>query len=313
MNTISVNQQNTEQQDPARLHIAIQKSGRLAEDSIGLLKQCGVKLVKSKDQLFCKSSNFPIDVFFVRDDDIPAFVDGNVCQVGMVGENVLIEKQQAAMLEGAEGMFQNIEKLMDLGFGKCRLSLAVPQSADYGGPKTLAGKTIATSYPGILSRYLKSQNIQAKLVKMEGAVEIAPRTKLADAICDLVSTGSTLALNGLIEKDIVLESQAVLIKNPNLSEEQKVILDRLMMRLNGVRRAQSSKYIMLHAPVSALEDLQKALPGSESPTIVPLEGREDLVAIHAVCDEGVFWDTMEDLKARGATSILVLPIEKMLD
>lgn len=296
-----------------RLNIAVQKSGRLAEDSIDLLKKCGIKLVRSKDQLFCKSSNFPIDVFFVRDDDIPTFVASNVCQIGMVGENVLIEKQQSAMMDNTDSQLKNIEKLLDLGFGRCRLSLALPQNDDYEGLATFNGKTIATSYPGILSRFLKSQNIKADIVTMEGAVEVAPRTNMADAICDLVSTGSTLALNGLVEKDIVLTSQAVLVKNPDMSAEQTAILERLMLRVNGVRRAQASKYIMLHAPKDRLEEIQKALPGSESPTIVPLEGRDDLVAVHAVCDEGVFWDTMEDLKERGASSVLVLPIEKMLD
>lgn len=296
-----------------RLNIAVQKSGRLADDSIDLLKKCGVKLIRSKDQLFCKSSNFPIDVFFVRDDDIPTFVASNVCQIGMIGENVLIEKQQAALLDGTDTQLKNIEKLLDLGFGRCRLSLALPQTSDYEGLTSFEGKTIATSYPGILSRFLKSQNIKADIVKMEGAVEVAPRTNMADAICDLVSTGSTLALNGLEEKDVVLTSQAVLVKNSAMSEEQQLILERLMLRVKGVRRAQASKYIMLHAPKDRLEDIQQALPGSESPTIVPLEGNEDLVAVHAVCDEGVFWDTMEDLKARGASSVLVLPIEKMLD
>lgn len=296
-----------------RIQIAIQKSGRLADESMDLLKRCGIKLIRSKDQLFCKSSNFPIDVFFVRDDDIPTFVASNVCHIGIVGENVLIEKQQSALLDDGDSGLNEIEKLLDLGFGQCRLSLALPQNDNYDGPQTLSGKTIATSYPGILTRFLKSQGVQASVVEMQGAVEVAPRTNMADAICDLVSTGSTLALNGLKECDTVLESQAVLVKNKTLTNLQTQILDRFMLRLNGVMRARASKYIMLHAPKSELDNIQKALPGSESPTIVPLEGREDLVAVHSVCDEGVFWDTMEDLKSRGASSILVLPIEKMLD
>jgi len=297
-----------------RLKIAIQKSGRLYDDSIALLKQCGIKLVRSKDQLFCKAGNFPVDVYFVRDDDIPAFVSEGVCQIGIVGENVLIEKQaRAAQNKASDSDMSNIEKLLPLGFGKCRLSLAVPNGFDYKDISSLAGKTIATSYKGILRDYLKEKNIKAKIVTMEGAVEIAPRTKLADAICDLVSTGATLATNGLTETDIVFESQCVLIQNPDPTPAEQDLLNRLVMRIKGVLRAQSSKYIMLHSPLDKLEEIIAALPGSETPTIVPLEGTKDSVAIHAVCDESVFWDTMEDLKSKGATDILVLPIEKMLD
>lgn len=292
-----------------RLQIAIQKSGRLYDESIDLLKKCGISLTRSKDQLFCKSGNFPVDVFFVRDDDIPAFVSEGVCQIGIVGENVLIEKQATAQ----DGPLDAIDTLLPLGFGKCRLSLAVPHDFDYDGPASLAGKTIATSYKGILKQYLDDQGIKAKIVTMEGAVEIAPRTGLADAICDLVSTGATLATNGLKETDIVFESQSVLIQNTSIDAEVQDILDRLVLRLKGVLRSRSSKYIMLHSPVSKLDDIRDALPGSESPTIVPLEGTDDRVAVHAVCDEAVFWDTMEDLKAKGASAILVLPIEKMLD
>lgn len=295
--------------DAARLQIAIQKSGRLAEESIALLKQCGISLTRSKDQLFCKSGNFPVDVYFVRDDDIPAFIAGGVCQIGMVGQNVLFEKQYS----GEKSLTKNIETLLELGFGKCRLSLAVPHDFEYVSPAVLSGRTIATSYPGILAEYLKFEKIEANIVKMEGAVEIAPRTKLADAICDLVSTGATLATNGLTEKNVILQSQCVLIRNASLNKDQNDILDRLLLRLKGVLRARNSKYIMLHSPLDKLEAITEALPGTDSPTIVPLEGVNDRVAVHAVCDEEVFWETMEDLKAIGASDILVLPIEKMLD
>jgi len=293
-----------------RLKIAVQKSGRLAEDSVNLLRKCGISLTRSKDQLFCMSANFPLDVFFVRDDDIPAFVATGVCQVGIVGENVLAEKQALAAPD--DGL-QRLTHLMPLGFGRCRLSLAAPHEFVYEGPASLEGKTIATSYEGILSRYLAEKGVTAKIVTMEGAVEIAPRTKMADLICDLVSTGATLAMNGLKEEAKVFESQAILIRNEGLSAGQQYILDRLTLRLKGVLRAENSKYIMLHSPVDRLDAIHAALPGTESPTIMPLEGVNDRVAVHAVCEEGVFWDTMEELKAIGASSILVLPIEKMLD
>ena len=302
------------QESEVRLKIAIQKSGRLYDDSMDLLKKCGIKLVRSKDQLFCRSGNFPIDVYFVRDDDIPAFVSEGVCQLGIVGENVLVEKQaRAAASAESVSSLTNIETLLPLGFGKCRLSLAVPHSFDYTDVSSLEGKTIATSYKGILGQYLAEKNVNAKIVTMEGAVEIAPRTKLADAICDLVSTGATLATNGLTETDIVFTSQSILIQNPSISDEEKDLLERFILRLKGVLRSQSSKYIMLHSPIDKLEDIKAALPGSESPTVVPLEGLDNTVAVHAVCDESVFWNTMEDLKSKGASSILVLPIEKMLD
>lgn len=292
-----------------RLKIAVQKSGRLADISSDLLKRCGIKLTKSKDQLFCRAKNFPIDVLFVRDDDIPAFVATDVCQIGMVGENVLLEKMAGRSSAGDS----NVDVLMPLGFGECRLCIATPHDFEYTGVQSLQNKKVATTYEGILRDYLSKNGVNSDILTMEGAVEIAPRTGMADVICDLVSTGATLASNGLKEVETVLESQAVLIKNQNISDEAQQILDRLILRLKGVRRAETSKYIMLHTPLDALDDIKDALPGSESPTVVPLQGVEDKVAVHAVCDEGVFWDTMEDLKSKGASSILVLPIEKMLD
>jgi len=292
-----------------RLKIAVQKSGRLSKDSLDLLSKCGITMEKSKDQLLCKAQNFPLDVLLVRDDDIPAFVATDVCQLGVVGENVLFEDQGKDNGDG----FSSVKTLMQLGFGRCRLSLAVPNEVDYKGLDFFDGKTIATSYRGILAQYLKEKNIKAKIVTMRGAVEIAPKTHLAEAICDLVSTGSTLASNGLKEVQNILESQAVLIQNPNMTEELKSICDRLLTRMRAVLKAKNSRYIVLHAPVEALDDIKSVLPGSEAPTIVPLKGRDDQVAVHAVSEENVFWDMMEDLKEKGASSILVLPIEKMMD
>ena len=292
-----------------RLKLAIQKSGRLFGESGALLEKCGIELQKSKDQLFCMAQNFPLEVFFVRDDDIPAFVALDVCQIGIVGQNVLFEEQISLQTPN----LKNIKPVAELGFGKCRLSIATPHEFDYRGIKSLDGKTIATSYEGLLSQYLEKNEVKCEIVTMQGAVEIAPRINMADAICDLVSTGSTLTMNGLREVETIMESQSVLIQNNNMTAAQKEILNRFLLRLQGVRQAQSSKYIMLHSPNDMLEEIKAALPGTESPTILALQGREDLVAVHAVCNEGVFWSTMEALKARGASSILVLPIEKMLD
>lgn len=292
-----------------RLKLAIQKSGRLADDSKKLLEQCGISFVKSKDQLFCRAQNFPLDVYFVRDDDIPAFVASNVCQVGIVGQNVLFEEKNSIHAQD----LKDVESIFDLGFGKCRLSIAVPHEFAYDGLKSLDGKSLATTYEGILSAYLKEKKVSCRIVKMQGSVEIAPRIHMADAVCDLVSTGSTLAMNGLKEVETVFESQSVLIRNNSLSAVQKELLGRLLLRIKGVSVAQASKYIMLHTPVAALEAIKSVLPGAESPTILKLQGRDDVVAVHVVCNEGVFWDTMEELKAKGASSILVMPIEKMLE
>jgi len=292
-----------------KLKIAIQKSGRLADESLELLAKCGIRLTKGKDQLFCTAQDFPLDVFFVRDDDIPSFVSSNVCQIGIVGQNVLNEEQ----LDMRDDKIAELDVLMPLGFGKCRLSLAGPEGFIYEGPQSLNGKTIATTYTATLKKFLADNNVNARIVTMSGAVEIAPRIKMADLICDLVSTGGTLAANGLRELAPVVKSQSVLISGRNASTEQKSILARLLMRIKGVHEAETRKYIMMNAPVSALAAIKKILPGSDSPTIIPLQGRDDLVAIHAVCMENVFWETMEDLKALGASAILVVPIEKMLD
>ena len=291
-----------------RLKIAIQKSGRLADMSLQLLEKCGILLAKSRDQLLCRAQNFPLDIFLVRDDDIPAFLSTDVCQLGILGQNALLEKQALG-----NGKFVDLKQLLPLGYGKCRLSIAVPHDFAYHSITSLKGKVIATSYKGLLSQYLAKQNIKADIVTMEGAVEVAPRTHLADVICDLVSTGNTLTSNGLAEKDVILQSQAVLATNEIMDLEIKSLADKITSRIKAVLRAENSRYIMLNSPTDSLEAIKAVLPGSQSPTVMPLQGRDDMVAVHAVCEEGVFWDTMEDLKANGAMSILVVPIEKMLD
>ena len=291
-----------------RLKIAIQKSGRLADMSLQLLEKCGILLAKSRDQLLCRAQNFPLDIFLVRDDDIPAFLSTDVCQLGILGQNALLEKQALG-----NGKFVSLKQLLPLGYGKCRLSIAVPHDFTYDSIASLNGKVIATSYKGLLSEYLAKQNIKADIVTMEGAVEVAPRTHLADVICDLVSTGNTLTSNGLAEKEVILQSQAVLATNQIMDLEIKSLADKITSRIKAVLRAENSRYIMLNSPTDSLEAIKAVLPGSQSPTIMPLQGRDDMVAVHAVCEEGVFWDTMEDLKANGAKSILVVPIEKMLD
>ena len=291
-----------------RLKIAIQKSGRLADMSLRLLEKSGIQLSKSRDQLLCRSENFPLDVFLVRDDDIPAFLATDVCQLGVLGRNVLGEKQAID-----NEKFSGLREELALGYGQCRLSIAVPKAFVYDGIASLKGKTIATSYKGLLGAYLKTNHIDADIVTMEGAVEVAPRTHLADVICDLVSTGNTLISNGLVEQDVILQSEAVLVKNQIADPHIAKLCDKLMSRIKAVQRAAKSRYVMLNCPIDSLEAIKAVLPGSQSPTVIPLQGREDMVAVHAVCEEGVFWDTMEDLETNGANSILVVPIEKMLD
>ncbi|MBC7983053.1 MAG: ATP phosphoribosyltransferase [Candidatus Obscuribacterales bacterium] len=293
-----------------RLKIAVQKSGRLTDNSLDLMTRCGLKYSRGKDQLICYGENMPLDVLLVRDDDIPDLVQQDVCDLGIVGLNVIEEKRLAFEARGVAPLF---EQLMLLDYGKCRMSIAVPDGVEYRGPQSLQGKRIATTYPFILGRYLKQREIKAEVVTMSGAVEIAPRLGRADFICDLVSTGSTLVANHLREAETILESQAAVIRTPlPVSAEKQEWIHRLVIRIDGVEQVKGSKYIMLHAPRSKLEDIKKLLPGSESPTIIPLEGSDDKVAVHAVCRENVFWETLESLKAAGASSLLVLPVEKML-
>ncbi len=293
-----------------RLKLAVQKSGRLTDPSLDLLARCGLKLSRGKDQLFGFGENLPLDVLFVRDDDIPDLVAEDVCDLGLVGLNVLEEKRLE--LEAA-GRAVRFESVLPLDFGRCRLSLAIPAEAPWGGPSSLEGKRIATTYPHLLRRYLTERGIRADIVTLSGAVEIAPRLKRADAICDLISTGSTLAANHLRETDVVLESHGVLIRTPvDLPAEKADWVTRLLKRIDGVQQVRESKYIMLHAPRSALPAIRQLLPGTEAPTVLPLEGANDRVAVHAVCRENVFWETLENLKRAGASALLVLPVEKML-
>lgn len=296
--------------DEPRLKLAIQKSGRLTDPSLEMLSRCGLKISRGKDQLMAFGENMPLDVLFVRDDDIPDLVQEDVCDLGLVGLNVLEEKRLELAARGHPVRFQAVRTL---DFGRCRLSLAVPQGQPFEGAASLQGKRIATTYPYLLERYLGERSVTADIVTLSGAVEIAPRLGRADLICDLVSTGSTLQANHLREVETVLESHAVLIRTPvALPALKSEWVERLVMRIDGVQQVRESKYIMLHAPRAALDEIRSLLPGSEFPTIIPLEGSPDKVAVHAVCRENVFWETLERLKKAGASALLVLPVEKML-
>ena len=293
-----------------RIKIAVQKSGRLTDHSIDLLERCGLKVTKSKNQLICYGENMPIDLLLVRDDDIPGLVSDDVCDLGIVGLNVVEEKRLKLEQEGSRGMFKQI---FELEFGHCRLSIAAPENTEYTGPESLENTKIATSYVGLLTDYLTKNGIDAEPVFFSGAVEIAPKLGRAEFICDLVSSGGTLVANGLREVAVLLESEAVVIQTlAPLGDEKQALVDKIIQRLDGVLKVHDSKYIMLHAPRAALAEIRALLPGSEAPTVMPLEGSDDRIAIHAVCRENVFWETLENLKAAGASSLLVLPVEKML-
>jgi ATP phosphoribosyltransferase len=293
-----------------RIKIAVQKTGRLTDHSVDLLERCGLKLTRSKDQLICYGENMPIDLLLVRDDDIPGLVSEDVCDLGIVGLNVVEEKRLNRMAEGRATSFKQV---YELDFGHCRLSLAAPDGTQYEGPKSLQNQRIATSYTGLLNNYLKQNGIDAEAVYFSGAVEIAPKLGRAEFICDLVSTGSTLKANGLDEVEVLLESEAVVIQTEKpLGDDKQALVDKILQRLDGVLQVRESKYIMLHAPKAALAEIRDLLPGSEAPTVLRLDGSDDKVAVHAVCRENVFWETLENLKAAGASSLLVLPVEKML-
>ena len=290
-----------------RLRIALQKKGRLAEDSFALLKKCGLRFSIRGGGLLARVKNMPIDLLLVRDDDIPSFVANDAADIGIVGENVLVEEQLTAKSK----LDANIA--MRLGFSRCKLCLAASETGPVQTPKDLNGTRIATTYPGVTARYLKNSGIDAALVEMKGAVELAPSIGIAESICDLVSSGATLEANGLAAFETILDSEAVLIRSEReLSPERADILTKLMNRIDGCLKSAETKYIMLNAPKDAVAKITSLLPGSDAPTIMPLAGQDDLVAIQAVCTENVFWETLEGLKALGARAILVLPIEKMM-
>ena len=290
-----------------RIRVAIQKSGRLSDRSLDLLQRCGLRFARSKDKLYWYGKDFPVDLLLVRDDDIPRMLLDGVCELGIVGENIAEE----AMLENNDGA--GLTQLRKLPFGGCRLSLAIPEDSAAKSAADLDGCRIATSYPALTRSLLSKQGVNAQTVKFSGSVEIAPGLGIADAISDLVSTGTTLRANHLVELEVLFESTAALYgQQENLSEEKRIMLERLLSRLDGVLLAAESKYVMLHAPRDAVEEITRMLPGAENPSLMNLEGDPDRVAIHAVCRETVFWEHLEALKAAGASAILVLPVEKML-
>jgi ATP phosphoribosyltransferase len=281
------------------LRIAIQKSGRLQEGSLALLKESGLSISNGKDQLKTTARNFPVEILFLRDDDIPQYIEDNVADIGIVGENVLVEKQKKN------------ELIKRLDFAKCRLSIAVPRAENYTGVQYLEGKNIATSYPIIVQQFLDRNKIKAGIHEISGSVEIAPGIGLADAICDLVSTGSTLLSNGLKEVEVVMQSEAVLIANQNLNTEKKEILSKLLFRIEAVQSAKNSKYILLNCPNEAIPKITSVIPGMNSPTIMPLS-KPGWSSLHSVVNENDFWERIDQLKSFGAQGILVIPIEKMI-
>lgn len=282
------------------LRLAIQKSGRLFEDSISLLRNAGISFNSSPNRLLrAQASNFPLEIIFLRDDDIPEYVEGNVVDAGIVGENVVLEKQKTV---------QTIERL---GFGKCRMSIALPKNVPYNNLQSLNQMRVATSYPRILEDFLTQNGLNSELHEISGAVEIAPSLGLADAIFDIVGTGSTLLANGLREVVTVLESEALLVANHNLTAEKRDILDRLLFRLQANRNAKNHLYILMNAPNERLEEIIAIIPGMKSPTVLPL-AEPGWSSLHSVVPEGIFWDVLEQLKSAGAQGILVVPIERMI-
>lgn len=282
-----------------KLRIAIQKSGRLSEDSLALIKECGIKITNGMRTLKSEATNFPLEFLFLRDDDIPGYVEDGVADLGIVGENVWYETAR------------EVEIVKRLGFSKCRLSLAVPKHVEYRGVEELQGANIATSYPKILGDYLEERGIQANLHVISGSVEIAPSIGLADAICDIVSSGSTLFMNGLKEVETIYRSEAVLIGGRQRSAQKQELLEKLLFRINAVQKGQKNKYILLNAPQAALQTIINILPGMRSPTVLPL-AEEGWNSVHSVIQEDEFWEVIDQLKAAGAEGILVVPIEKMI-
>lgn len=283
----------------SKLKIAIQKSGRLSQKSVALLEECGLKFPNGGGKLITECTNFPVEILFLRDDDIPQYVEQNVAHIGIIGENVFLESEKAITI---------VEKL---NFSVCRLSLAVPKEIDYPGINFFKGKKVATSYPNILQKYFKENRIEATVEVISGSVEIAPGIGLADGICDIVSSGSTLLSNGLKEVETVIRSQAVMVANPNLDEEAQQILNKLLFRIRSVQKAKENKYILLNSPNSQLEKIIQILPGMNSPTILPL-AKDGWSSLHSVISEDKFWYVIDELKKAGAEGILVVPIEKMI-
>ena len=289
-----------------RLRIAMQKSGRLSERSLELLRDAGLRVQRGANDLLFRVENQPIDVLRVRDDDIPTLVADGICDFGVVGGNVLAEFGEGA----AE---RRPVEMMALGFGRCSLKIAVQEATPWSGVGDLQGLRVATSYPGVLRGFLRAHGVSAEVVRMTGSVEVAPRLKVAQAICDLVSTGATLEANGLKAVATVLDSEAVLVRAPQgVAPGLEHVADLLVERLKGVVASQGTKYILMNAPRSRLDEITALLPGAEAPTVTPLAGCNETVAVHAVCQETVFWETLERLKGAGASAILVLPIEKMM-
>ncbi|MFM6975430.1 MAG: ATP phosphoribosyltransferase [Sphingobacteriaceae bacterium] len=282
-----------------KLKIAIQKSGRLSEKSLELLKECGIKLSNGDRKLKTAASNFPLEVLFLRDDDIPQYVEQGVADIGILGENEVWEKEKA------------VETIKKLGFANCRMSLAIPKDENYSDISYFNNKKIATSYPKILSKFLQENNITAEIEEIGGSVEIAPGIGLANAIFDIVSTGSTLLINGLKEVEVIVRSEAALIASPQLSADKQELLEKLLFRIQAVRNASENKYILLNAPNNSVEQIIKILPGMKSPTVLPL-AEQGWSSVHSVVKEDEFWDIIDQLQLLGAQGILVIPIEKMV-
>lgn len=282
-----------------KLKIAIQKSGRLSEESHKLLKKCGISFSNGLGKLRTEATNFPLEIFFLRDDDIPEYVADGVADIGIVGENIIYEDKR------------EVETIEKLGFGKCRLSLAVPKTFEYESVKDFEGKRIATSYPNILRSFFAENKVKTDIHTISGSVEIAPSIGLADAVCDLVSSGSTLFTNGLREVETVLSSEAVLISNKNLDENARKLLEKLLFRIKAVNAAKQNKYILLNAPNDKLNEIIEILPGMKSPTVMPL-AETGWSSVHSVINENDFWEVVESLKNKGAEGILVLSIDQMI-
>jgi ATP phosphoribosyltransferase len=281
------------------IRIAVQSKGRLNEDTITLLAEAGIKIPSSKRTLLVQSPNFPVEVLYLRDDDIPQSVANGVADLGIVGENEFVERAE------------NADIVRRLGFSCCRLSLAIPKAIDYPGVQWFQGRKIATSYPGILNTYLRQQGVAADVHVITGSVEISPGIGLADAIFDIVSSGSTLVSNNLREVEVVMHSEAVLIANKQLSDEKRAILDDLLFRIEAVKAAEDKKYVLMNVPTERLDDIISVLPGAKSPTVMPL-ATPGWNSVHTVIDEKRFWEVISQLKAFGAQGILVIPIEKMI-